>query len=136
MHIAGFDFDVSEIDGCRIIESTYPPTIDVSKLSAVIASYYDLWDEDIPTAALTGLTQLDALTGDIRNILASVIQRTVLQTSFVGSAWYTGPRPSMAEDLRSILRQAGRPDTNEFESREAAIAYLTNLFREHDTTGS
>lgn len=136
MEIAGFEFQVVDADGCRIIESIYPSTVDISKLSSVIATYYDLWDEEIPTAALTNLSKLESLDGELRNILSSVIGRTVLQASFVGAAWFTVGREQLADDLRTLLRSVGRPDDNVFESRDDAVAFLRGKFAERQSSGA
>ena len=85
--VGGFLLWVSDIDGIRTIETRYPSRIDVSKLSTVISTYYDLWDDESPTINLTHIDQLEALNAQVRAVLKSVVQRTIGQDSFRGSAW-------------------------------------------------
>jgi hypothetical protein len=127
MEIGGFEFTVDEIDGCRVIEAVYPPVVDVSKLSAVISYYFDLWDEDVPTVSLVDLSQLSAFTDEVRQVLKSVIQRTVLQPSFVGAAWYTRENRAIFDEIVRVRREAGRTSDDVFETREEAVDYVRGL---------
>ncbi len=122
--IGGFEFTVEEIDGCRLIEATYPATIDVSTLSHTIAQYYDLWDENVPSVSLANLSRLESLSEETRQVLKSVIQRTVLQPSFVAAAWYTDENRTIYDEIMRVRREAGRPTDDVFETRDEAIAFL------------
>ena len=124
MEIGGFEFRVSELDGCRVIESIYPESIDVTKLAQTIASYYDLWDDETPTVSLGNLCQLGELSDEAQQILKSVIQRTVLLPSFVGAAWYTGDNDTVYDEIARVRREAGRPTNDVFRTREDAVAFL------------
>lgn len=130
MELGGFDFTISEIDGCRAIEVVYPPAIDVSRLSTIISQYYDLWDESTPTVSLVNLSRLTGFTEEVRQILKSVIQRTVLQPSFVGAAWYTADNRAIYDEIVRVRIEAGRSTNDVFESRDEAVAYLRRVIRE------
>ena len=124
--IGGFRLWVSEIDGIRTIETRYPARIDVTKLSTVIAAYYDLWDDESPTINLTHIEQLEALNAQVRAVLKSVVLRTIGQDSFVGSAWVCGTNADVGREVVMILREAGRVGTSVFATRGEAIDYLHN----------
>ena len=127
MEIGGFVFTVEESDGVRIIEASYPPSVDVSKLSTVIAYYFDLWDEDLPTVSLVDLSRLSAFSEEVREVLKSVIQRTVLQPSFIGAAWYTRENRAIFDEIRRLRTEAGRPTDDVFETRDEALDYVSGL---------
>lgn len=127
MEIGGFVFTIDEIDGVRIIEASYPPTVDVTKLSTVIAYYFDLWDEDIPTVSLVDLSRLTAFGEEVREVLKSVIQRTVLQPSFIGAAWYTRENRAIFDAIRRLRVEAGRTSDDVFETRDEALAYVHGM---------
>ena len=127
MEIAGFVFTVDEIDGVRIIEASYPPTVDVTRLSTVIAYYFDLWDEDVPTVSLVDLSRVAAFGEEVREVLKSVIQRTVLQPSFIGAAWYTRDNRAIFDEIRRLRVEAGRTTDDVFETRDEAVSYVGDL---------
>jgi hypothetical protein len=127
MEIGGFVFTIDEVDGVRIIEASYPPTVDVSKLSTVIAYYFDLWDEDVPTVSLVDLSRLSAFSEEVREVLKSVIQRTVLQPSFIGAAWYTRENRAIFDEIRRLRAEAGRPTDDVFETRDEALDFVGGL---------
>lgn len=131
MDLAGFEFKVDELDGYRVVETIYPPSIDVSKLSVIIARFYDLWDEDedAPTVSLQNLSRLEGFTDEVRQILKSVIQRTVLQPSFVAGAWYTGGNRAIYDEIMRVRREAGRSTDDVYETRDEAIAFLRATIR-------
>ncbi len=128
--VGGFLLWVSEIDGIRTIETRYPAKIDVSKLSTVISTYYDLWDDESPTINLTHIEQLEALNAQVRAVLKSVVQRTIGQDTFVGSAWTCGSNDEVGLEVISILRESGRIGTSVFATREEAIEYLRRCIAE------
>lgn len=128
--VGGFLLWVSDIDGIRTIETRYPSRIDVSKLSTVISTYYDLWDDESPTINLTHIDQLEALNAQVRAVLKSVVQRTIGQDSFVGSAWICGSNTEVGREVISILRESGRIGTSVFATREEAIEYLRGCIAE------
>lgn len=129
MQISGFEFKVFEIDDCRVIEAVYPPVVDVSRLAETISYYYDLWDEEVPTASLVGLHKLERLGDDVRKILLSVVRRTVLQPSFVDGAWYVGANAAVRDEIVALLELTGRSGASVFETREEAIDYLRRSIR-------
>jgi hypothetical protein len=124
--VGGFRLWVSEIDGIRTIETRYPARIDVTKLSTVIAAYYDLWDDESPTINLSHIEQLEALNAQVRAVLKSVVLRTIGQDSFVGSAWVCGTNADVGREVVTILREAGRGGASVFAARDEAIDYLQN----------
>jgi hypothetical protein len=124
VEFGGFTFEVSELDGCKLIESHYPREVELSNLSSVISRYYDLWDDDKPTASLVDLTLLARLDDDLRRVLKSVIQRTILVPTFVGSAWYTGDNDEVRRMVLDVRREAGRTAEEVFRERSDALAYL------------
>ena len=124
MEIGGFEFRVSEIDGCRVIESVYPESIDVTKLAQTIATYYDLWDDETPTLSLGNLCRLGELSEEVQQILKSVIQRTVLEPSFVAAAWYTGDNEKVYDEITRVRSEAGRPTNDVYRTREEAVEFL------------
>ena len=128
--VGGCLLRVSDIDGIRTIETRYPARIDVSKLSTVISTYYDLWDDESPTINLTHIDQLEALNAQVRAVLKSVVQRTIGQDSFVGSAWVCGSNAEVGREVISILRESGRIGTSVFATREEAIEYLRGCILE------
>jgi len=128
--VGGFLLWVSDIDGIRTIETRYPARIDVSKLSTVISTYYDLWDDESPTINLTHIDQLEALNAQVRAVLKSVVQRTIGQDSFVGSAWICGSNAEVGREVISILRESGRIGTSVFATRDEAIEYLRGCILE------
>src|SRR5688572_14888998 len=127
MEIGGFVFTVDEIDGVRIIEASYPPSVDVSKLSTVIAYYFDLWDEDVPTVSLVDLSRVSNFSEEVSEVLKSVIQRTVLQPSFIGAAWFTGENRAMFDEIRQLRTEAGRTTDDVFETRDEALDFVGRL---------
>lgn len=128
--VGGFSMWVSEIDGIRTIETRYPARIDVSKLSIVIAKYYDLWDDESPTINLTHIEQLESLNAQVRAVLKSVVSRTIGQEAFVGSAWVCGSNAEVGREVVTILREAGRMGTSVFATRPEAIDYLRRCIGE------
>lgn len=122
--VAGFRLLVSDIEGVRAIETRYPPIIDVTKLSTVIAAFYDLWDDDAPTINLTDVEQLERLSNQARAVLKSVVTRTIGQDTFVASAWICGANLDVKGEIVAILREAGRPGDSVFASRDEALEYL------------
>jgi len=122
--VGGFRMWVSEIDGVRTIETRYPKIIDVTKLSTVIAAYYDFWDDESPTINLSYIDQLEDLNVQARAVLKSVVTRTRRQRSFVGSAWVCGSNETVRREVEPILRDSGRPGSKVFETRDAAVEYL------------
>jgi hypothetical protein len=129
MEFGGFEFNVEELEGCRLVEVTYPPVVDISTLSVVIARYYDMWDDDAPTLSLVNLSLLVDLTPELRQIIKSVIQRTVLQPSFVAAAWYTGDNRRVFDEIRQVRKDAGRPTDDVYETRDEAIEFLRAAIR-------
>jgi hypothetical protein len=131
MDLAGFEFRVDELDGCRVLETIYPPSIDVAKLSVTIARYFDLWDEggDTPTVSLQNLSRLEGFTDEVRNVLKSVIQRTVLQPSFVAGAWYTDGNHAIYDEIMRVRRAAGRSTDDVYDTRAEAVAFLRATIR-------
>ena len=127
MEIGGFEFTAFELDGCRVIEAVYPAVVDVTKLSAVISHYFDMWGEETPTVSLVDLSRLEAFSDDVRQVLKSVIQRTVLQPNFVGAAWYTRENRAIFDEIVRLRREAGRPSDDVFETRDEAVGYVRDL---------
>jgi hypothetical protein len=130
MEIGGFEFRVSELDGCRVIESVYPESIDITKLAQTIASYYDLWDDETPTISLGNLCNLGELSDEAQQILKSVIQRTVLEPSFVAAAWFTGENDRVYDEITRVRREAGRTTNDVYRTREEAIEFLRAAIRD------
>lgn len=124
IEVGGFRLWVSDIDGIRTIETRYPPTIDVSKLSTVISTYYDLWDDESPTINLTHVDQLENLNAQVRAVLKSVVMRTIGQDTFVGSAWIFGRNEDVQREIVTILRESGRAGSSVFSTRDEAVVYL------------
>jgi hypothetical protein len=135
IRVGGFEFDVGELDGCQLVEVAYPRSVDISTLSAVIARYYDLWDADVPTVQLVDLSRIEGFTDELGQVLKSVIQRTVLQPSFVCAAWFTGANPAVHDEIVRLRREAGRPTDDVFETRDEAIAYLRGAIGSRPTHG-
>lgn len=130
VEFGGFRFEIYELDGCKLIESHYPSEVEIGTLSSTIARYYDLWDDDKPTASLVDLSRLTTLDDEVKRVLKSVIQRTVLVPMFVGSAWYTGGNDAMRDMVLEVRRDAGRTAEEVFRDREDALAYIRGRIAE------
>jgi hypothetical protein len=76
---------------------------------------------------IVDLSRLTAFSEDVRNVLKSVIQRTVLEPSFVGAAWYTAENRAIFDEIRRLRREAGRTTDDVFETREEAVDYVRTL---------
>jgi hypothetical protein len=113
-----------------VIESVYPEAIDITKLAQTIASYYDLWDDAVPTVSLGNLCRLGELSEEAQQILKSVIQRTVLEPSFVAAAWFTGDNETVYDEITRVRREAGRPTNDVYRTREEAVEFLRAAIRE------
>ena len=119
-----FRFNVIPFDGALLVESIYPRSIDVNRLSETISNYYDLWDADEPILALGDVSKVELFPDDVKKILLSVLTRTVLQSNFVSAAWYTHGNSLMTSVLEELLHEMGRSPASIFETRDAAIEYL------------
>lgn len=119
-----FDFRIERYRGIRIIIGYYPRKINVSTLSTTISRYYDLWDEDEPTAQLSDLSMLETFGDEAGKVLLSVIQRTMLQRTFVGSTWNTGDNSAIHDEIVDVLHAAGRTSRSVFNNFDQALAVL------------
>ena len=73
MHIAGFTFTVSELDGFRFIETVFPSVFDRRRLWAAASSYPTLWDENLPTVTLNDVEHMGELDAEASKNLGGIL---------------------------------------------------------------
>ena len=129
MEVAGFTFTIGELDGCRLIESVFPHSIDKSRVWTVASSYPTLWDESRPTVTMNDVTQLGPLSDEARGVLKWVLQQNMRRATLVATSWVTGGDEQVRERICSVLTEVGRPTETVFATREEAIEYLRERIR-------
>jgi hypothetical protein len=130
MHIAGFTFAVSEIDGFRFIETIFPAVFDQRRLWAAASSYPTLWDENLPTVTLNDVEHMGEMDAEASKVLKWVLQQNQIRARLVATSWVTGGNVRAREQILEVLRDVGRPVDTVFEQREEAIAFLRARIRE------
>src|SRR4051812_28909815 len=108
MEIAGFQFNTSDLDGYRLIESVFPDTIDKSRLWSVASSYPTLWDEKKPTVTINDLTAMKLFGTEELGVLKWVLQQNDVRAQLLATSWVTGPNGALAEQVRAVLGEVGR----------------------------
>lgn len=129
MEIAGFNFTVGELDGCRLIESVFPAVFDQKRLWAVAASYPLLWEETIPTVTLNDVSGMGELDGEAPSVLAWILQQNQLRAQIVATSWVIGANVRAGDQIRRVLVEVGRPTDNVFTTRAEAQAFLRDRIR-------
>lgn len=129
MEIAGFNFAIGQIDGCRLIESVFPSVFDQQRLWAVAASYPLLWEEQIPTVTLNDVSGMGELEGEAPRVLAWILQQNQVRAQIVATSWVIGTNIRAGEQIRAVLEEVGRPTDNIFTTPEEAKAFLQDRIR-------
>lgn len=136
MEIAGFSFSIGELDGCRLIESTFPAVFDQQRLWAAAASYPLLWEESIPTVTLNDVSNMGELDGEAPAVLAWTLRQNQLRAQIVATSWVIGTNLRAGEQIRDVLVQVGRPTNNVFTTRQEATSFLMDRIRaRRESTG-
>jgi hypothetical protein len=122
-------FHVGELDGCRLIEITWPPRGTVSRLAEFILAYYDLWEQDVEraTVLLSDLRAVESLNDEEYQIVRTILGRVRIHPGFVAGAFYYGENTMVRDVFVRILGEAGRVVDSVFEDRAAAIEYLRTV---------
>ena len=136
MHIAGFTFTVSELDGFRFIETVFPGVFDQRRLWAAASSYPTLWDENLPTVTLNDVAHMGELDAEASKVLKWVLQQNQIRARLVATSWVTGGNAHAREQILTILRDVGRPTDTIFDRREDAVEFLREQIREWRELGA
>ena len=129
MEIAGFNFTIGQLDGCRLIESVFPAVFDQQRLWAVAASYPLLWEEQIPTVTMNDVSGMGELDGEAPTVLAWILRQNQLRAQIVATSWVIGTNLRAGDQIRAVLREVGRPTDNVFTTRDEAMAFLRDRIR-------
>jgi 6-phosphogluconolactonase len=123
-NVLGFAFRIEDHDDHRLIEVTFPAAVDFTATSAIISSYYDLWDEGRDTVQIIDVSSAPPLDEQMLVFLGAVIKRTVHQPGYVATAWVTGDNDRMHRDLCAVLERTVHSAESAFRTREQALSYL------------
>ncbi|MBK6316832.1 MAG: hypothetical protein IPF53_21730 [Blastocatellia bacterium] len=129
MEIAGFNFVIGQLDGCRLIESVFPAVFDQHRLWAVAASYPLLWEEQIPTVTINDVSGMGELDGEAPKVLAWILQQNQLRAQIVATSWVIGANVRAGEQIRDVLLEVGRPTDTIFATVDEAKVYLRDRIR-------
>ena len=131
MKSGDYRFEVFDSEHGRVLETVYPESVDIPKLSAVIADYYALWDDSTPIAALGSIARLQHMSAEARDVTLALFARFVKRENYVGAAWYTEGNAYALELWTHILAQVPGSQRMIFERREDALAYLESKLEAH-----
>ena len=129
IEIEEFVFNVSELDGCKLIETVFPPDIDRVKLAIPAATFLSLWDETTPTVLLADVTQLRALGDKSRDVLVHILKRNETRPNLRGAVFVATDNREMFREMQRLMPEVGRLPETVFEERDAAVAYLRERIR-------
>lgn len=130
MHIAGFTFAVSELDGYRFIETVFPSVFDQRRLWAAASSYPTLWNENLPTVTLNDVANMGELDAEASKVLKWVLQQNQIRARLIATSWVTNGNLHSREQIATILHEVGRATDTIFDERTDALAYLRQQIRQ------
>lgn len=124
MQDSDFQFSLEDLDGVRVIKIVFPPTIQPHLMAENYSRYMGLWESDTPSTVLCDMRQLEQLLADAERAIGVLLRRVGIMPTFVASAWVCGENEAVAEQLRELIREAGRDATSVVATEEEAVAFL------------